>query len=236
MDKIIIAIGGGDIRYMAEGKILPYENDEIDRKIVESCSKKNPQFLFIGTASKEDNDYFLTMKKVYENLGCKVEELKILNRNITFNEIENIIFSSDIIYVGGGDTKFMLDEWRKHKVDQLLIKAYDRGTIMCGISAGSYCWFNTNYNLIGGLDIIKAINIAHYNLKTSSQKQQFYNNIKQVKLPGIALDDYVAIEFKNNISRVIHTRKGYKAYLIKFINEDFIETEISNDIDYQQLF
>ena len=43
--------------------------------------------------------------------------------------------------MGGGNTKSMLAVWREWKLDKLLLKAYNRGAILCGVSAGAICWF-----------------------------------------------------------------------------------------------
>jgi dipeptidase E len=46
-------------------------------------------------------------------------------------EIRSKIAKADIIYVGGGNTLRMMKMWRKYGVDELLIKAWKRGVIMC---------------------------------------------------------------------------------------------------------
>ena len=51
----------------------------------------------------------------------------------------------DIVFVGGGNTKSMLAVWREWGLDKFLEDAYKKGTIMCGVSAGAICWFETNF-------------------------------------------------------------------------------------------
>ena len=80
-------------------------------------------------------------------------------------KIEEQIFNTDIIYVGGGNTRFMLEKWRELGVDKLLIEAYNKGIVCSGLSAGSYCWFKCNYDLIEGLGLI---NIAPSRCATNS--------------------------------------------------------------------
>ena len=55
----LICIGGGEIPRIKDEVQLPYETKEIDEKIVRISNKDNPKLLFIGTASKDSNDYYV---------------------------------------------------------------------------------------------------------------------------------------------------------------------------------
>src|SRR5690606_28264143 len=35
----------------------------------------------------------------------------------------------------------LLAVWRAHRLDRLLVEAWERGTVLAGISAGAMCWF-----------------------------------------------------------------------------------------------
>ena len=48
-----------------------------------------------------------------------------------------------IIYVGGGNTLKMMRRWRRLGVDDLLRSAHSRGAVLCGVSAGAICWFDS---------------------------------------------------------------------------------------------
>jgi putative intracellular protease/amidase len=54
--------------------------------------------------------------------------------------------SADIIYVGGGNTLQMMRVWRRFGVDKLIKSAYESGTVLSGISAGSICWFDSGHS------------------------------------------------------------------------------------------
>ena len=55
--------------------------------------------------------------------------------------LNDIVNRSDIIYIGGGNTKSMLAVFREWDIDKMLFKAYEDGKILCGVSAGAICWF-----------------------------------------------------------------------------------------------
>lgn len=223
----LICIGGGEIPRIKNGIELPYETKKIDEEIVRISQKKNPKLLFIGTASSHSYDYYLTIKKVYEKLGCIVSNLDVLADNINISDIQSSILSTDIIYVGGGNTKFMLEKWKELGVDKLLIQAYNNGIVCAGLSAGSYCWFKYNYDLIEGIGIINAINCVHYDQKDDEAKEKFYSVIKEKNMEGIALDNCVAIEYIDGATKIIKSNPNRNAYKIKYDNGKFIEEIMS---------
>lgn len=219
----LVCIGGGEIPRIKNGIQLPYETKEIDEEIVKLAGKKNPKLLFIGTASTHSYDYYLVIKKIYEDLGCIVSNLDLLKDDVDINEVKSCILNTDIIYVGGGNTRFMLDKWRKLGVDKILIEAYNKGIVCSGLSAGSYCWFKLNYDLIEGLGIINAVNCVHYEEKDEDARSKFYRVIKDTKLEGFALENCVALEIVDNEMKIIKSNKERNAYRITYKNNAFTE-------------
>ena len=222
----LVCIGGGEIPRIKNGVSLPYETKEIDEEIVKLSDKENPKLLFIGTASKDNNEYFLAIKDIFEKLGCNVYNLNLLEDNLDTENIKNLILNTDIIYVGGGDTRFMLQLWKELGVDKLLLQAYNKGIVCSGLSAGSYCWFKYNYDLIEGLGIINAVNCVHYEEKDEIARNKFYDVIKEKKLDGIALENCTALKIVDGKMNVIKSNKDRNAYKITYKDGNFIETII----------
>lgn len=219
----LVCIGGGEIPRIKNEIKLPYETREIDEEIVKISEKENPNFLFIGTASTNSYNYFLVIKEIFENLGCNVSNLDLLQDDLNMEEVKNSILNTDIIYVGGGNTKFMLKKWRELGVDKLLIEAYNKGIVCSGLSAGSYCWFKINYDLIEGLGIINAVNCVHYDHKDEHERYKFYNVIKETGYDGIALENCVALEIIDGRMKVIKSNNNKNAYRIIYRNNEWME-------------
>jgi dipeptidase E len=71
----------------------------------------------------------------------------------------------------------MMRLWRRLGVDKLLKAAYDNGTVLAGVSAGSICWFDSGhsdsmsfyhpqkwqYINVRGLGFLKGVHCPHYN-------------------------------------------------------------------------
>lgn len=214
--KKLVCIGGGKIPRYKNGILLSYETREIDEEIVRISNKKNPKLLFISIASSHPDEYFDGIKKVYTNLGCSVNHLNI---NQTYKELEKEILGTDIIYIGGGDTKFLLKKLKETGIDKLLVKAYESGIVCSGLSAGSYCWFKYNYDLLEGIGVINAINCVHYEQKDENSKRKFYKVINDNNMIGYAMDNCVALEFIDDEINIIKSDKTKNAYKVIVKNE-----------------
>jgi dipeptidase E len=131
MKKQIIAIGGGGFgRSPGEGIIEKYILDQSD--------KEKPNICFIPTATGDNEAYKVNYYSTFSKLNCSPVHLDFFKRT---PDLENLIMKQDVIFVGGGNTKSMLAVWKDWGLDKILLEAYNKGTIMCGVSAGAICWF-----------------------------------------------------------------------------------------------
>lgn len=172
---IIVAIGGYK-KDWAPG--VAFDTPlKIDRQIVELTGKAHPKALFIPTASSDSEGYTEAWIKNYQDkLGCRVDVLRLIKGKPSFAEIEAKILGADLIYVGGGNTLMMMNKWRRLGVDKLLRKAWQRGIVLCGVSAGSICWFERGvsdsrqfknpksheYIRVRGLGFLKGLHCPHF--------------------------------------------------------------------------
>ncbi|MDQ0362371.1 Type 1 glutamine amidotransferase-like domain-containing protein [Breznakia pachnodae] len=244
MKKRIIAIGGGENGRQG----YPYETAEIDQEIVRLCEKENPKLLFIGTASNDDSNYFHSMSKVFKKLGCIVNNLSLTINNYTEDDIYKIITQSDIVYVGGGNPKRLLELWNEKKIVKILDDASENGLILSGLSAGSLCWFsycnsdslkfnNENIESIkqDGLGFIDAVNCPHYDNK-DNRKNELKAMMKH--LPdkvAIALDNCSAIEIIGDKYRIITSKTTANAYRTYWLNNVYYEEIIPKTLEYSNL-
>lgn len=219
----IVAIGGGEIRTL--------ETLVFDKEIVRLTNKKHPSALFIPTASGDSEGYWNIFRDVYgKRLGCRTDVLYVLKETPSQKEIRNKILSADLIYVGGGNTLRMMRRWRFLGVDKLLKKAYENGTVLSGISAGSICWFegghsdsmsfyhpnNWEYIKVKGLGLLKGIHCPHFNGETKGLKRRehFAKMMKKSPEIGIAIDNHCAVEFVDGNFRVLTAMRGVGAYRV----------------------
>ena len=242
----------GKIVIIGRGEIGNYETLPFDRIIVELTGKKNPKALFIPTASGEPEGYIRRFNKVYrKKLGCKTDVLYLLKTKPTKKELRQKILSSDLIYVGGGNTFKMMKRWRFLGVDKILKEAYKGGIVLSGISAGGICWFDAGhsdsisfyhpnkwkYTKVRGLGLIKGIHCPHFSGKTNGMKRRknFSDFMKKYLAVGIAIDDHCAMEFINGKYKVLTSKKDRKAYMVLKKRNKIIIEEIQKKKDYMPI-
>ncbi len=234
----IFAIGGGEIRDL--------ETFAIDKKVVESTGKKKPKALFIPTASDEPQGYIDSFNYAYgEKLECNTDVLLLLEGKTGTEEARKKIMDADLIYVGGGNTRKMLQVWKKYGVDNLLKEAYENGKILSGLSAGSICWFKSghsdsnsfdsgngwNYIRIEGLNLIEAMYCPHYN--EDIREEDFNEKILEYDEIGVAIDNNCAIEFKDNYYKIHKSNIQSKAYKVYQVDGKIIREELNNTSEYK---
>lgn len=139
----IVALGGG--RY-ANGEML-----NVVKHIISLTNKKSPSFLYIPTAGHDCvDDGDREIWESFSNNGCgDVNILFLSHRYITKELVEKKILSADIIYVGGGNLKFLTETFAKTGADEVFKKAYSLGKVLCGVSSGAMCWFKEGYDDCG---------------------------------------------------------------------------------------
>jgi dipeptidase E len=227
----LVAIAGGEIGRLG----TKVETTKIDQEVIRLSGKVHPKVLFIPTASGDPQGYIDVFVNHYEKrLGCKVNSLLLISEKPTKNEIEKKIFDADVIYVGGGNTLMMLKVWRKFGVDRLLMKAFEKGIVLSGLSAGANCWFKNSVSdsrlfkssgkkgekkdrsmmLLKGMDMFN-ITFSPHQTRESFRLFDLMNLIKKTSGIGIAVDDCAAFEILDDTWRIIHSKteaSGFKVY------------------------
>ena len=221
----VIAIGGGGF-----GRSI--YNTKIDQYIIDQCKADNPNVCFIPTASAEDKAYTVNFYAVYSKLNCTPTHINFFQRT---PRLDSIINKADIIFVGGGNTKSMLAVWKEWKLDKLLMKAYNRGAILCGVSAGAICWFKegitdswaSNLNVMDCLDFVPECCCPHYDGE-ADRRPSVHDMIDSGKISScIAVEDGAAVHYKKGkLLTSISFYKDKKSYLVKQEDSKILEEVI----------
>ena len=211
IEKKIIAIGGVGV--------TPESDESLDHFILNQLKKIKNNIGFLGTASKDDNE---KVEKFYKKFDNSNSELSHFNLTSSVNGFSDWLLSKDLVYVGGGNTSFMLEIWRKNNFEQVFKIAYEKGTILSGVSAGAVCWFDwiLSDSMGQGFKPLKGISILEGSCTPHSSNieriNEFEVNIKNNKLPkGIAIDDGVAVVFiDGKPTEVYSTVNNQSAYFL----------------------
>lgn len=225
----IIAISSGDL----------YTTEAMNKYAIRMVTGATKRVLFIGTASHDAEGYIEGMKAVFTGLGCdEVRALELTRKQYSGQELREMIFRADLIYVGGGDTIFMYNEWKKHGIDVLLREVYEKDTaVLMGISAGAMCWFDggcTDSELAEIkpgmkfgmaeelLGIYPKVFCPHY----EDREDDFGVILKEKQADALALESNVAFVEENGKSYYIKSVELAKAYEFCYENGAYEKKEI----------
>lgn len=223
----IVAIGGGEI---SQG-----ETDKIDRFIIDFVGVEQPKLLFVPTASHDNEHYISFIEEYFGDLNCRVDSLNLVAESLTASEIRDKILRADIIYVGGGDTAYMMGVWQDHKLGDCIQEAIDQGVVLAGLSAGAICWFEGGYydasnqngywdkEPVKGLGLIEGVLCPHYNYERDGRFEDF---LRDHKSSGLALDDQTAYVVDDNESYSIKNNSDMKAVKLICTSGSLIEEDL----------
>jgi peptidase E len=112
-------------------------NKAILAEALESSKKKSPNVAYIGTASDDNKEFFLMLRQIIMAAGAGSVRLVPIVQRFDPDKAKDILFSSDVVFISGGDVDLGMKYLRKRKLIPLFRQLYDRGKLFCGISAGA---------------------------------------------------------------------------------------------------
>ncbi|MFF3100136.1 peptidase E [Viridibacillus arvi] len=226
--KQIIALGGG-------GFSMEPENPLLDSYILTQSKEINPKICFIPTASGDADNYIARFYDFFKTQNCKPTHLSLFNPPT--RDLEEFILEKDIIYVGGGNTKNLLILWREWGLDKILKKAWEKGIVLAGISAGALCWFEEGITDSYGdgleplqcLGFLKGSNCPHYDGE-KDRRPSYHQLIETQRIKaGVAADDGVAIHYiDDEIAKIVSSRPKAKAYQV-FLENKVVEKQLPTE-------
>ena len=200
---------------------------------------QRPRVCLVMTASGDDASYLARSYAALGKLGCDVDHLALFT--MPNREPEEVLGRSDLVWVGGGSVANLLALWRLHGVDTAMRAAWERGTILAGVSAGSICWhvggptdsFGPTLRLVtDGLALLPYGNGVHYDSE-EQRRPLLQRVVGDGLLPtSYATDDRIGILYEGDEAvRVIadtaaDPRTGPAAYRIERVGGEVIETRL----------
>ncbi|MFJ6931689.1 Type 1 glutamine amidotransferase-like domain-containing protein [Streptomyces nigra] len=183
-----------------------------------------PRVCFVPTASGDSPGYIERFLAAFSSRPVEAEVLPLFRRTLDDEALRTFLLSQDIVYVGGGNTANLLAVWRAHGVDRLLREAYDRGVLLCGISAGANCWaegshtdsFGPLTHLADGLGLLPGSVCPHYDGEPG-RRPSYRAAVADAALPpGWAVEDGVGALFtEGRLTEAVTRAPGAGLYRVE---------------------
>jgi len=106
-------------------------------EVLKSNKKKASSVAYVGTASNDNKEFFLMLRQIIMDAGAGSVTLTPIVRRFNLDKARDILLSSDVVFISGGDVDLGMKYLRKRNLVTLFRKLYDRGKLFCGISAGA---------------------------------------------------------------------------------------------------
>lgn len=195
----ILATSGGTVpsrRYI----LTP---GELFHEALRLSGKQRPRVLLLMTATGDDTQRLALWYAALGSLSVDASHLALFP--MPNAPVAEQIDRADVIWVGGGSVVNLLAVWREHHVDDHLRHAWEQGTILAGVSAGSICWhvggttdsFGPDLQPVtNGLGLLPYGNGVHYD--TEEQRRPLLQSlVADQTLPlTYATDDHVGILYE----------------------------------------
>lgn len=199
-ERWIVASSGGFVSTGRWGVVRP---GAIFGRALELSGVDRPKVLFVLTASGDDSQYLSMMYSALSDTNCSVDHLALFPQ--PNREVDAAVDSADVIWVGGGSVANLLALWRLHGVDTAMRRAWESGTVLGGVSAGSICWHvggptdsfgETLAPVTNALGFLPYGNGVHYDSE-EQRRPLLHELVGNRTLPvSYATDDRVAIVYR----------------------------------------
>jgi peptidase E len=200
-------------------------NPLLDDYVLEATRAERPRVCFIPTASGDADHYVVRFYRRFAAVA-EASHVSLFRRDkgggAVEGDLERHLLAQDLIYVGGGSVLSLLGAWRAHGLDTILKRAWRHGVTLCGLSAGSLCWFAealTAFHgppqIVRGLGLLPQSNCVHYDGEPT-RREAYMSLIAEGRMrEGYAVQDGAALHFEGReLLRAISSRAGARAFRV----------------------
>jgi peptidase E len=219
-EKIIFAFGGG-------------LNKTFINYVAQLTNKDDPSICFVPTASADNRRSIQDWFEGTSDMKLKPFVLKTFISSYQQEEsFEEILLNMDAIIVGGGNTLNMMAIWEAQGIDTVLRKAYEKGIVLAGGSAGSLCWFESGttdsrpkkLTTVECLGFLPYSHSPHYSSEKSRRPAYHKNILTGILADGYAIDNLAGIVFKDGkVDHVVQMDDRNNAYFVYKKDGEIIE-------------
>jgi dipeptidase E len=225
----IVAFGGG-------GFSMESGNPLLDEYVLGLPGCDRPRVCFLPSASGDADHYVVRFYRAFPAERCKASHVSLFRREQGPADLRAHLLSQDLIYVGGGSVVSLLGVWRAHGIDRILHEAWETGVVLCGLSAGSLCWFAEAHSgfhgtprRVEGLGFLPFSNSVHYE-SGSDHGRAYHGLLREGMRPGYAAQDGAALHFVGTeLKRVVASRPAVRGYRVDANGDEVSEVGLATD-------
>ena len=200
-----------------------------------AAGRERPKVCFLPTASGDADHYIVRFYRHFAGEPLRALHVSLFRRDCGTDDVRAHLLEQDLVYVGGGSLVCLMGVLRAHRLDVALREAWEAGVVLCGLSAGSLCWFEeamTGYHgasrPVQGMGIIAGSNAVHYD-KEAHRRPSYHLAISGGMPAGYAVDDGAALHFDGGLARARSSPRDprARAYRVEAVAGEVVELEVA---------
>lgn len=213
MSGPVVAIGGAEF-------VMRSENEALHEYVLALAGSPRPRICLLPTASGDPQAQIGAFHTAMERRRCEASSVSLFRLGDVEIDLTAHLLEQEVIYVTGGNMVNLMALWREHGLDRILCEAHRRGTVLCGYSAGSMCWFEHGVSrglgrpvATPGLGLLPGSHCVHYS--QDPPRRSAYRDLvaSGAIAPGLALDDHAAALFEDgSLVEAVASKEGAGAF------------------------
>lgn len=206
----------------------------LDRYVLDAARSPHPRICLLPTAGGDAEEQIRRFYAAFRHLPCEPTHVSLFRLGAERVDLGAVLLGQDVLYVGGGSLLNLLAVWRAHGADGILREAWEQGIVLCGISAGSMCWFEAGLTTSFGaprpvraLGLLPGSNSVHHD--SERERRPCYHEAIRTEAvpPGYAVDDGAGLLFVGrDLSEAVSARPGAGAYWVEELDGRAQETPL----------
>jgi peptidase E len=212
--RLIVALGGHEFSRR--------RGNEAIAEYVLALAPPEPRVCLLPTASGDAEDQIRAFRAALGDRTAEVSHVSLFRLEHEAVSLREHLLGQHLIYVGGGSMVNLLAVWRAHGIDEILLEAWRRGTILCGQSAGAMCWFEQGISRsagsaapVAGLGVVPGILSVHYH-RDRDRRDALLHSVRARRMIGYGVDDGAGLVIRGDrVSAAISAHDGAGVWLVE---------------------
>ena len=227
MSGPIVAMGGAEF-------VMRAHNEALHDYVLGLAPKPEPKICLLPTASGDPQEQITSFHAAMDRRSCVATSISLFRLGEIKIDLAAHLLDQDIVYVTGGNMVNLMALWREHGLDEILPEAHRRGTVLCGYSAGSMCWFDWGVSRgVGkpvatrGLGLLEGSHCVHYS-QDPPRRSAYRELLGTGEVPaGLALDDHAGALFRDGtMVEAVRSRESARAFHVAAGAGGVVETPL----------
>lgn len=222
----VLALGGHDFTARPPDRAIC----ELMLRLATERAGDRPRICLLPTASGDPAEQIGRFYAAFGERPCEPSDVSLFRLGRRPVELRDHLLAQDLIYVGGGSLLNLLAVWDAHELGAILGRAWRRGIVLAGQSAGAMCWFEAGITKSSGrpepgtgLGLLGGSLCVHYT--DEPDRRAAYLQAVRTGMPnGYGLDDYAGLLWEGEgAPSAVTAQRGARAYRVSAANGEVSE-------------